>query len=165
LEDVKEIKLGNGKVALIDNDDWPRVHRRTWRVVKAERTEYAVTNIGYGRRRTQIMMHRFIMRAENSKVLVDHKDRNGLNNQKENLRMATTAQNVVNAEKKRGEFTSKYKGVSYDDGKWRAQIKIGGKAHNLGRRDTEEEAAELYNEKAFAVWGEFAKLNEVGEGK
>jgi hypothetical protein len=159
---VKEIKLGNGKVALIDDEDWPRVYRRIWYAVKAERTEYAATNIHHGGKRTIRLMHRFLMNATDPKVVVDHKNRNGLDNRKENLRMATTAQNVVNAEKKRGKFTSKYKGVSRDGKKWRAQIKINRKAHNLGSYDTEEEAAIVYNERALALWGEFAKLNKVG---
>lgn len=68
------------------------------------RTVYAVTGRG-------IRMHRFILGIADPRVQVDHDDRDGLNNQRYNLRTCTNAQNQVNKPKVRLSDTSRYKGV------------------------------------------------------
>jgi HNH endonuclease/AP2 domain len=87
--------------------------------------------------------------------LVDHIDRNRRNNSIDNLRLATTQQNSYN-QRKKSDFL---KGVTFDASRtksWRAQIRIDGKKVNLGRYDTEEEAATAYREAALKHHGEFA---------
>jgi hypothetical protein len=92
---------------------------------------------------------------------IDHKDGDGLNNQRSNLRLASKKQNQAN----RGAPTnnrSGYKGVSANGrGGWRASIFVDGKTRRVGDYDTPLEAARAYNQAALAAFGEFAKLNEV----
>jgi hypothetical protein len=96
-------------------------------------------------------------------MLVDHKDRDSLNNTLTNLRLATYSQNNANrGPVKKG---TKYKGVSrhsINPNKWVAQIKHNKKAINLGSYATEEEAAEAYNKAAKKLQGEFAYTNSEG---
>lgn len=93
---------------------------------------------------------------------IDHRDRNKLNNRIENLRPCTSSQNKGNIQLLPTN-TSGYRGVSLNarSQKWHAQIKIHGKQTYLGRFDTPEEAAMLYNQAAIEHFGEFAFLNNV----
>jgi hypothetical protein len=94
---------------------------------------------------------------------VDHKDNNGLNNQKQNLRICTYSENGANQRKTRG-ASSKYKGVHWDKGrsKWRSEINVAGCRISLGRVSSEEEAGEAYDKAAYRAFGSFAKLNFGG---
>jgi len=79
-------------------------------------------------------MHRFIMGVTDSKIQVDHKDRNAtLDNREENLRIATHAQNQRNVGPN-VRNRSGFKGVSWDKaaGKWRTRIQFNGKQIHLG---------------------------------
>lgn len=94
---------------------------------------------------------------------VDHKDRNKTNNQRDNLRIATSSQNNCNVAKRKGSIYSDYKGVSYkrDLHKWFAQIQKHKQKYHIGYFETEIEAALAYNRWAMILHGEFAYLNEV----
>jgi len=86
---------------------------------------------------------------------------NGLDNRKANLREATAMQNTWNRKKMRGNFSSRFKGVSWISRfrKWRAKISFGGKTIHLGYFKDEEAAARTYDAKAVQLYGEFAKRN------
>lgn len=89
--------------------------------------------------------------------LVDHKDRNRLNNRIDNLREADYHQNGHNMAS-RNPF---YKGVTFDANRskhWRAQIRIAGRKTNLGRFHSAEDAAAAYQKAAIKYHGEFACL-------
>lgn len=90
--------------------------------------------------------------------LVDHKDRDGLNNRWVNLRIATLSQNAANA-KRYSTNSSGFKGVTYHRGvgRWQAQIKKDGKNFYLGLHDTPETAHAAYVAKAQELFGEFAR--------
>lgn len=114
-----------------------------------------------------ISLHRIIINAPDG-MLVDHANRNSLDNRKCNLRLATRSQNMGNRISRIG--ASKYKGVHWRPSmsKWRAQITAGAKGDKqlkLGNFDTEDEAALAYNAAALEKWGEYAFLNEVNHGK
>lgn len=90
---------------------------------------------------------------------VDHRDGDGLNNQRYNLRQATQQQNCQN---QRLKITNRsgYKGVYFNRkcAKWVAQIQ-NGKAVSLGLFLSPEDAARAYDWEAVRLWGEFAKTN------
>lgn len=148
---MKEIPLTRGKVALVDDQDYERVAAYSWCAMPAPGgLWYALTAHG-------ILLHRFLLDAPANKM-VDHVDRNGLNCQRYNMRLATNAENQHNA-KKRTDNTSGYRGVWANKGKWIASIKIEGKPCYLGRFNSPEEAARAYDAKARETRGEFARTN------
>jgi hypothetical protein len=106
-------------------------------------------------------MSRFILSAPDGK-LVDHIDGNPLNNQNENLRLCTNAENCRNTKIYKNN-TSGYKGVQSigKQGKWFAIINCNRKQKYIGTFETKEEAAMAYNEYAKKLHGEFARLNVI----
>jgi hypothetical protein len=99
------------------------------------------------------------------KLVVDHIDRNKLNNQVSNLRYVSYSQNHVNSSKRSRITTSKYKGVSWDakSKKWRAKLVKDRQDLYLGAYDNEVDAAKAYNERAIAEFGPHAYLNDITE--
>lgn len=106
-------------------------------------------------------LHRLVIGAKSGQ-LVDHINGDGLDNRRENLRIATRSQNKQNA---RGHInsSSRYKGVHVVRGTYHAYIQHEGKLQRLGKYPTELDAAKAYNEAATRYFGQFAKLNEVTE--
>ncbi len=100
-------------------------------------------------------MHRLIMGCREK---VDHRDNDGLNNQRYNLRKSTDQQNCANRQKTRG--SSQFKGVVRDRNAWQAYIKVNGVKKNLGRFKDEFDAAQAYNFAALEAFGEFARMNK-----
>jgi hypothetical protein len=154
-----EIPLSQGKVALIDFADFDLICRHKWCAVhEPNDMYYAVMHTrSIDGKRTRIGMHVLIAGKG-----CDHKNRNGLDNRRENLRPASAVQNSSN--RKIGKSNkSGYKGVSYCVKKrtWRASIMSEGIRHQLGSYHTAEDAALAYNEGAKRFHGEFAYLNEV----
>ena len=155
---MQKIPLSQGKFALVDDEDYDWLSQWKWSLKKAGTKVYAFRQ----RRKSEetlglpctVYMHRVLCAAKR----VDHKDGDGLNNQKENLRPCTVSQNCWNV----GKFstnTSGHKGAFWHKGtnKWRAQISCNGKSKHLGYFDSVEEAAEAYKEAAKRLHGEFAK--------
>jgi hypothetical protein len=148
--------LTQGKVAIVDAADMPLVAGRKWSALRAKNGRwYAKAKC----RDRYLYLHRVIAGAPEG-FDVDHRDHDGLNNRRENLRVATRAQNNANQRKTRGR--SRFKGVSPwepDPRKWVAQITEAGKRRSLGLFPSEEAAARAYDEAAFAFYGDFAALN------
>lgn len=148
------IPLSQGKVAVVDFEDFEKVRGFSWYADRIHNTWYAATHIGKGRSRKVVRMHRFLLEEKEGSE-VDHKDGDGLNNRRHNLRSCSHRQNLSNQKKQSGRSSS-FKGVSLaSTGKWRAQLD----STHLGYFDTEEAAARTYDSKAREVFGEFAKLN------
>lgn len=111
-------------------------------------------------------MHRLILDAKDGE-LTDHKDRNGLNNYRYNIRIASPATNSQNQKKRKDAIHSQYKGVSKNGRKFRAKIAMNGIQYHLGYFEDEIEAAIAYDLKALELYGIDAALNfkaDIGVG-
>lgn len=143
----------HGRVAMVDAEDFAAVAPYTWRVFEATGDgPYAQTSLYVDGVRTTRRMHRLLFGTE-----VDHKNRNGLDNRRQNLRPATRSQNTANTRGKGG--VSPYKGVHWSGSKWRAQITVNYRKHQLGSFESEVEAARAYDVAARQFFGEFAATN------
>jgi len=150
---MKKIPLTQGKIALVDDEDFDWLNKFKWHVTKGKGTFYAQTTLtkdfGSYKKGKNLKMHRAIMNLNfGDKVQVDHIDHNGWNNQKENLRVVTNRQNSQN---RKGNFASKYPGVTFESGKWNARIRINNIKTYLGRFNKEEDAAQAYQDKLEEV--------------
>lgn len=156
---MKEIKLSQGKAALVDDEDFEYLNQWQWYAHNHKHTFYARRHqLKIEGDKKIIYLHRFIMNATD-KSEIDHIDHNGLNCQKSNLRFCTRSKNQMNRSLSPN-HSSKYKGVTWfkRDNKWRAYIKIGRQIH-LGYFDNEIDAAKEYDKKAIELFGEFANIN------
>lgn len=148
---MKEIVLTQGKVALVDDEDYEYLSKFKW-IVSLERGRYyAVRKIPMSGGRN-VRMHRDIMNPPNG-MDCDHRDHDGLNNQKYNLRVCTRSQNMQNS---KGSLA--VKGAYWNRRKqyWQSAIRYNGTSIHLGCFKTQEEAAEAYRKAAVRYFGEFA---------
>lgn len=150
------IILSCGTRALVSSEDYERVVVYSWSKRKSGNNCYAVTEIN-GRR---VSMHQFIL--GNPGGIIDHKDKNGLNNRRRNLRKCSNAENLRN-QRKHKDGKNDYKGIEFDNRKnrWRAIIKCDGKKFRGKRFRTQLEAAIDYNRLAKIHHGEFASPNLI----
>jgi hypothetical protein len=162
---MKLIELTKGYFAEIDDQDFEEISKYKWHVVfkRKDGKPYAQTSIhvsGSGKNRIKynLVMHRIILKTKSH---IDHKNGDTLDNTKNNLRECNNSQNHMNIPKMKHKTSSRYKGVSWkkSENKWRATIRVNGKQIELGRFDTEEKAAEAYNQAAIKYHGAFANLN------
>jgi len=156
----RRIRLSRGQYAIVDVEDFDKLNKYKWYAIPKRDTFYAKRYGVKNGRQTTIAMHQQIMGFPPD-CFIDHKNHNGLDNRKENLRIATPAQNACNTRKMSKPCSSKYKGVSYDSDKnlWRAYITYNGKRIYLGRFDNEADAAKAYDAAAKLYFGRFASLN------
>jgi hypothetical protein len=152
---MKEIKLTQGKVALVDDEDFEYLNQWKWTAKQCGIFYYAVRRKKTDGKSIQYYMHRVILNTPTC-LQVDHIDHDGLNNQKHNLRNCTCSQNRMNRIPR---SKSGYLGVYYVKHYIVAQFPINGKMTHLGMFDTEELAAKKYDEYALKYYGEFANLN------
>ena len=167
---MKQVELTQGYITLVDDEDYERVAQYRWCARVAKRSDgsiqgvYALRTTKTSRRdgkrkTTNHFLHRFILGVDNT-CEVDHKDHNGLNNQKYNLRKANKSDNQHNTRKQINN-TSGYKGVYWHkrDRAWTAMIGMRGKLIYLGTYATPEQAALAYDAAANKLFGEFANTN------
>jgi len=154
-----EIVTTNGKIIVIDVIDVDLLEFN-WGAYKDYNVWYAKQQDAPYAPMHRIILERKIGRALTENELPDHRDCNGLNNQRENLRVASFAQNAQNARRRRV-TRSGYKGVhpSKSKGKWEASIQANRIKHHLGTFDTPEEAYEAYCKAAKELHGEFANTS------
>jgi len=150
---VKTIPLTRGFVATIDDADYDKVIQYKWHARVKATGVYAVSERIPGK-----YLHRFLLPGVPQ---VDHRDGNGLNNSRGNLRASDNAANKRSFRKKSIGKTSTFRGVYWcrETNKWRAQIHTFGKHISLGRFFDETDAAKARDKKAKELWGEVAQLN------
>jgi len=167
IELSKNGKKNKGKYfVLVDDADYDWLNQWSWYACVEPNTVYAkrdlyIETINGKHIYETISMHRLIVGLTNEDLETDHIDRNGLNNQRENLRISTRGQNQANT-KKRANTTSKYRGVCTYKGKkdrWVAYFCSNGKTINLGFFYSEIDAAMAWDKKAKEIHKEFANLN------
>ncbi len=157
---MKTIPLNLGKVALVDDADYDAlILGPRWFAKPSGKNFYVTRQIvqeGKPGKYTTEMMHKLLCPSGR----VDHRDGDGCNNQRDNLRPATAQQNSRNSSKRRG-TVSRFKGVSWhkQSKKWVAALRIYKKHHYIGIYSTEEEAARAYDAEAKLFYAEFARLN------
>jgi hypothetical protein len=161
LLDISLLALSQGRYAIVDTMDYKWLNQWKW---YAHWGGYGVwyvmrqKDMGEGRQ-TSLSLHRVILNAH-AGVYVDHRNRDGLDNRRCNLRIATSSQNKANRVKAKRN-TSGYKGVTWhrSSRKWQAQINHGCQKIYMGQYDDPLVAAKKYDEKAKEMFGEFALTN------
>jgi hypothetical protein len=141
-----ELLLPSGHVVLFDDADWPLVSQYKWQSQINRKSVYAVGRKTW--RDKKVYMHRLIMGLPSGRhTVVDHIDRNGLNNSRSNLRIVTNADNIALQKRdtwKAGRLKGAYKNSRSTGLPWRSQITVNYKSVPLGYFNTEEEAAEAF---------------------
>lgn len=160
---IREIPLTRGFVAIVDDEDYERVAALKWGALKAcgnREQVYAQNYKRIGSKVVALSMHRFIM-GNPLGLIVDHIDRNGLNNTRANLRVCTRSENSRNCKPyRRSKSKSRFKGlVFHKNGRIEARICSHGVTTHIGSFACEEEAARAYDAAALRIHGEFARLN------
>lgn len=149
------LPLTNGGYALCSEDDFDALSKHKWFHVMDGNQIYAARSGSSGK---LIRMHSEVV----GYLGADHKNGDGLDNRRCNLRAATVQQNQMN----RGKFTAAYstfKGVTWHkrDRRWISRIKVNGIRIQLGSFVNEIDAAKAYNNAAKNHFGEFARVNQL----
>jgi hypothetical protein len=139
---MKEIRLTQGKMALVDDEDFDLLNQVKWHADKYPNTYYARRMVWIGEKRVCQRMHHLILEVP-PHMEIDHIDGNGLNNQKLNLRVVTSRQNHQNIHTPK---TSYYPGVHWDScqKRWISKIRYNGRQRFLLQTPVEEDAATAY---------------------
>ncbi len=164
---MPEIPLTQGKVAIVDEEDFEWLSKFKWCVfiIRHKGTPtgkyYACRTLRINGRMTTVLMHREILKEVKE---IDHRDCDGLNNRRSNLRPASDFQNACNRSKQEG-TSSRFKGVAWNKRKrnWEAYIKVNRKKQYLGNFGDEIDAALAYNKAAIQLFGEFANVNVIAK--
>lgn len=148
------VTLTKGYLAVIDTDDVSLIASYNWCALVTKTTVYAVRR----EKGQMFFMHRELLKPAPDRK-VDHKDTNGLNNRRKNLREATHQENMFNTRKKSRKSTNE-KGVTFlkSRQKWKAQIMLDGKNKWLGDFATKEQAVAAYAEASNLHHKEFSRL-------
>ncbi|MBT3982931.1 MAG: hypothetical protein HOE90_16350 [Bacteriovoracaceae bacterium] len=155
------IDLGKGYDAIVDKEDLQNLLQYNWTIstmnIQGNTYKVAFTSMD-GK---SVYMHRFLLKPEGKQV-VAHKDRDGLNNRKKNLFLASRKQTHQRQRLSKG-GSSKYKGVSFHkkSKRWQAYITVNGKKLYLGYYKSQDDAAIAYNNAAQEHFGEFVNLNKL----
>jgi len=154
------VPLTQGKSTKVDIEDLGMFEGRKWRADRVSEGQWYARRWGTQKNgeRHQLSLHNEIMEVPDG-MLVDHKNGDGLDNRRDNLRVATQAQNSRNRRKKKP-CSSQYKGVSQQkNGNWSAYIHVNSTQLHLGTYPTDVIAAKWYDYAAMFYFGSFALLN------
>lgn len=155
---MKLIPLTQGRSARIDDEDLIHLSKWNWHAHQENGQWYAKrwTRKSEGSPPRYISMHSFLLGC-----VADHRNGDGLDNQRQNLRPATKRQNARGFRRKRKGCSSQFRGVSWCQNaeQWRARIVLDGIETHIGLFAFEIDAARAYDEEAHQHFGEFAQAN------
>lgn len=154
VDGARWIALNRG-FTLVDADRFEELNVFVWSVT-GKRSEHA-SRCGDGK---AVFLHHAVLGIPN-RVHIDHKNGDGLDNRRDNLRVANNSLNHMNIGKMKRPTSSRYKGVHFrkDRNRWAAEIKVMYRTLKLGCFATELEAARAYDAAALQHFGEFARPN------
>lgn len=141
----------NNKEFIIDKEDYDLVKDYCWNI---DKHGYAKTIINS----KKYYLHRMIMECStNDNIIVDHIDRDRTNNRKNNLRIVSASNNVIN-QTKRSDNKSGIIGVCWNKSReyWEAYIKYGKKKTHLGAFKNIEDAIITRLKAEKELFGEYA---------
>ncbi len=156
---AKEIQLTNQIFTIVDDEDFEYLNQWKWYLLKSKTNYYAIRTSRPENK--LIQLHRVVIQAKKGEI-VDHVNRNKLDNRKSNLRICTISQN--NQNRKINKLNkSGFNGVSWNSNnkKWVAQIAYNNKKVHIGFFNDPIQAAKAFNEAALKYHGEFANLNKI----
>ncbi len=154
-----KVPLTRGLFCEIDESDYHLICNHKWHAIKDHSIKYA--DKYYAANRQLGSMHRHILGITDVRIMIDHRDGDGLNNRRSNLRECTHKQNMQNRKQRFG--SSKYKGVSWSkpNKKWKSKYQLDRQEVFLGYFDSEVDAAIAYNAAVSIAFGEFALMNII----
>ena len=154
---MKEIRLTQCKVALVDDENFEYLNQWNWHITKRKYSVYAIRRLKSIKKSKEVIyMHRLIMGTPKDRE-VDHIDHNGLNCQRSNMRNCTRGQNQSN---RRYNNKTGFRGVHIGSkNSFTAKLEHDGNTYYLGSFKTISDAARAYDKKAVEIFGEYATLN------
>lgn len=159
---MKQIELTQGEVALVDDADYDDLMKYKWCLIqKTDTLFYACRNNWYDGKSHNITMHQQILGFIKG-MEVDHRDGNGLDNRRSNLRHCTHQENTRNQKLNKNNKCG-FKGVYWGKAlkKWRVAINVNGEVIRLGGFFCVIKAARAYDAAAKKYFGEYARLNNA----
>jgi len=159
---MKEIPLSQGKVALVDDEDYEWLMQWKWHAKICGKTWYAERSIRKGLITTKTYMHRLILSTPKG-FETDHRNHDGLDNRRDNLRVCTASENRHNQLLQPKKKSSYFKGIIWNKRllKWESRIHVNCKNIYLGSFASEIDATLAYDEAAKKYFGEFAYTNFI----
>ena len=152
---MKTIPLTKGQFAIVDDEDYKKLSRYSWCATKIRNGYVAIRTI-HKPKKYNLYMHRHIMNCPKG-LWVDHINHDTLDNRKENLRIVTPSQNMMNRLGARKNKKLNIRGVYFHEGtgKYRAMIRVYGKLKHLGLYKTTQEASKAYADANMKYFGNF----------
>lgn len=154
------IPLTKGKTALVDIQDYYEVSQYKWTLKETRFKKYAYRQFKKAGKMVQVLLHRAITQCPEG-MAVDHRNGDGLDNRRANLRICTQSENLGNTPRHSDRKYDLPKGVGYKKGRktnpYYAQITKDGQRHNLGAFPTAVDAAQAYAIKSKELFGEFSR--------
>lgn len=157
---MKTLPLTQGKFAVVSDSDFPFVKNFQWCAKRIKTLWYTVRSVRQNGKKITIYLHRHLLGVSKTEK-IDHRDGDGLNNSRRNLRIATTTQNSQGFQTSRKNKSSRFRGVTWVKkvGRWQASIGIKGRVKFIGEFCDEKKAARAYDSAARKYFGRFAFQN------